>query len=376
MKSMPGIMIGIYRFLLRLYPGSFRDEFEEQMLLDFSDMAADAREKGRFSFAVFCLRELADLPRSLLTAHCTEGRMLKVLRSQPVNFGLRGAFGFGIGLAIIILVSSWGSRWLFSAFDPVLQNYSVWYWDTFHNERWIGLLDSAVSLLSYSITGIFFGLAFSLLAGVPRKRGRYFWAGSLAWFIPSLLSHIVLNGFGWSFFLNERQSNALGISISVLVGVFFGASIGFAESERKVSPRYLLGAVIGYPLATYLFIRSLFYFWLEITPWFFFSLMLWMAALIASLVVVALIVDRKMLWTMAGGVAGCLIFDRVATYIAYQFLHLPQFPLNMPMLQNKVIVYEISWAATEAIFGILLGLTLGLIFGYQRKNAQPQLGEG
>ena len=83
--------------------------------------------------------------------------------------------------------------------------------------------------------------------------------------------------------------------------------------------------------------------------------------------------DRKILWTMVGGVAGCFILDRIALYIAYQLLHLPQFPLNMPMLQNHYIVYEISWAVSQAIFGVLLGLTLGLIFGYQRKNVQSQL---
>ncbi len=372
---MKDIIIKIYRFLLRFYPGSFRREFEEQMLLDFSDIAVDAMEKGRFSFVLLCLRELVDFPFSLLMAHYQEERMFQVIRSRPVNYGLRGAFGFGIGFAIVILSSLWISRWLFSVFEPILTAYSVWYYQTFHNERWIWLLDSIVSLLSYAITGICFGLVFSLLAGAPRKRGKYFLAGSLAWLIPRLVAHVVSNGFGWSFFLSDSQSNALGISLSVLVGVFFGACIGFAESERSIPTRDWVGSVIGYPLATYLVIRLLFSLWLEITPWFFVFLMLWMVALIIGVIAAAMLIDRKMLWTMVGGVAGSLILSRVASYIAYQLLHLPQFPLNMPMLQKHYFVYEISWAAYEAIFGMLPGLVVGLIFGYQRKNNPLQLEE-
>jgi membrane associated rhomboid family serine protease len=83
--------------------------------------------------------------------------------------------------------------------------------------------------------------------------------------------------------------------------------------------------------------------------------------------------DRKALWTIAGGVAGYLVLRRVAFYIAYQFLQLPQFPLNTLVPQNESGVYEVSWAVSEAIFGVLLGLLLGLIFGYQRKNIpQPE----
>jgi hypothetical protein len=367
-------ILKVYNLLLRLYPGSFRREFEEQMLLDFSDMAADAREQGRFSFVLFCVRELIDFPLNLLMAHYKAGRMFKILRSQPINYGLRGAFSFGMGFAVITLASLWISRWLFSVFDPVLQSYSVWYWETFQNERWIGLLDSVVRLLSYSLTGIFFGLAFSLLAGERRKRGKYFLAGSLTWLIPSLVSHVISNSFGWSFFLREGQSNALGILLTVLVGAFLGGSIGFAESDRNISTRYLVGAVIGYPLATYLFIRLLFYLWLEITPWFFISLLLLMIIVITSVVIVAISIDRKMLWTMVGGAIGCLFLDRIAVYIAYQLLHLPQFPLNTFMTRGNQMMYEISWAASEAIFGVLFGLLMGLIFGYQRKMTQPQVG--
>src|SRR5215208_3246714 len=104
--------------------------------------------------------------------------MLNLLRSQPVNYGYRGAIGFGIGFATITLIGFWISRLLYSVFDPMLQNYSIWYWETFQNERWIWLLDNAVKLLSLALTGLFFGRLFALLAGDPQKRGKYLLAGS------------------------------------------------------------------------------------------------------------------------------------------------------------------------------------------------------
>lgn len=375
MNGLPEIILRIYGFLLRLYPRSFRSEFEEQMLLDFADMATDARTKGRFSFLIFSLHELIDFPFNLIRVHFQEGHMFQVFRSQPVNFGLRGALGFGVGFAVITLSSLWISRWLFPVFEPALTTYSVWYHQTFHNERWIGLLDNTMQLLSYVATGILFGLVFSLLAGTSRRRGKYFVAGSLVWLTPSLISHAVSDGFGWSYFLKDGQFTALGTSLAVLTGVFWGAGIGFAESDRKLATRYLVGAVIGYPLAMYLFVRLLFSLWLEITPWFFILLLLLMIVFIASVFAIAIWIDRKTLWAMVGGAAGCLVLDRVGVYIAYRLLHLPQFPLNTPMLQNHYLVYELSWAAYEAIFGMLLGLVLGLIFGYQKKNTRPQFEE-
>ena len=50
MTNILDLVIKIYHLLLHLYPSPFREEFEEQMLLDFSDMAADSRRKGTGNF--------------------------------------------------------------------------------------------------------------------------------------------------------------------------------------------------------------------------------------------------------------------------------------------------------------------------------------
>jgi hypothetical protein len=56
----------LYAALLRLYPRDFRDEFAEDMRLDFQEALADASSRGGLVALGVCLRELGDLPAALL----------------------------------------------------------------------------------------------------------------------------------------------------------------------------------------------------------------------------------------------------------------------------------------------------------------------
>ena len=51
-----------YRYLLRLYPTSFRAEFAAEMDEAFAEAIADAAQRGRGALARFCLRELRTWP--------------------------------------------------------------------------------------------------------------------------------------------------------------------------------------------------------------------------------------------------------------------------------------------------------------------------
>jgi hypothetical protein len=57
---------GLYAAMLRLYPRDFRDEFAQDMRLDFQEALADASSRGRFAVLGVCLRELGDFPAALL----------------------------------------------------------------------------------------------------------------------------------------------------------------------------------------------------------------------------------------------------------------------------------------------------------------------
>lgn len=59
------ILIHGYRWLIRLYPAEFRDEFGEEMLAVFSEALSEVRVKGFRLVVVRFLRELKDYPSSL-----------------------------------------------------------------------------------------------------------------------------------------------------------------------------------------------------------------------------------------------------------------------------------------------------------------------
>jgi hypothetical protein len=363
----------MYSFSLRLYPRSFRSEFEDEMLMDFMDMLRDVREKGRLPFILFCLRELVDFPLNLLRVHLKKGRVFKLLRIQPLNYGLRSAIGFGVGFAGITFLGWKISGLLFSAFDPLLQSYTIWYWETFQNQRWIWLFDNMLKGLSFVLTGILFGLLFALLAGDRRKRSNYLLAGALAWFIPNVMLTIMAGMFGWSFFLNEDQMNILGKLNLILAGMFYSTALVIAESENKESLRRLVIATILCPLGTYLYIKLLFYLWLEITAWFFPALMILMLILLSSMFIIPVRGDRRSFWIiMAGGVAYPLLFYGVS-YLIYS----PYSP-KMIMLRGEArfldyVDLTFNHAVSEAILGLCFGLLVGLFLGFKKMRELPSV---
>lgn len=376
MTRVVSILTKIYSQLLRLYPSSFRDEFVEEMLTDFSDMAKDASQKGIFSLTLFYLKEIADFPINLLRILWSESPVFKLLRSQPAKSGLRGAFGFGIGFAVTSIVGWKISHWLFSALDPALQSWSIWYYDTFRTEKGIFLFQDLLSLMFSAVMGIIFGLFFALILGNRTKFYRYMIATALGWTIPTTVSSVLGDSFGWPYFLSEGQMWILGYSQAILPGLFLSAAFIIAESDRKEPFRYLVAGAVIYPLGTFLFIKLLFSLWLEITPWFFISLMALMILLIGGVVAVAMLSNRDMLFVVLAGAIGYYVLNRAAFYVSYSLLQFPSAPMGVGITQEAFNVYQLYGTLNQAIFGALFGLVLGLILGYQRKNNPPQIAAG
>lgn len=65
----------VYALLVRLYPCSFRVEFEEEMHAVFADAVAEAAEQGGTSLTGVCLRELRDWPKTLLSEYWLSARI-------------------------------------------------------------------------------------------------------------------------------------------------------------------------------------------------------------------------------------------------------------------------------------------------------------
>jgi hypothetical protein len=368
MTGILGITIKIYRLLLRLYPSSFRSEFEEQMLMDFSDLAVDARQKGIYSLLMFCLHELFEFPINLLRIHLEESQISKVLALQPANYAWRSAIGFGVGFAAAA-VTIWAfSSWLFSTFDSRLQVLSVWIFDTFHNSEGMTLLVNILMLISSALTGLVFGFLFAFFSRHFTKYTKYLLAGSLGWFIPVAISSVLSYSFGWSLYLSTTQSYVLGIALNAIVGAFLGAISYIAESNHKKSLQVLAMGAILYPLVVYLYTRFLLYLWLEITPWFFPALMILMIGLLSSIFVLGRAGERKIPWAIIVGAIAYPIIDHAIYQFAYTILHLPTASSGEAITPNAFLLYETTWAGVQGFSGVLFGLLLGFIWGSQRKN--------
>ncbi len=70
-------VIRLYAILLRLYPCAFRDEFADEMYNVFANAVSEANARDLNSLATLCLRELRDLPLSILREHWRERRKME-----------------------------------------------------------------------------------------------------------------------------------------------------------------------------------------------------------------------------------------------------------------------------------------------------------
>lgn len=69
MNGIARLITCVYTLLVRLYPRTFRTEFEDEMRGVFADVVADAAVDGRKALIRILWRELGDFPGNLLTAH-------------------------------------------------------------------------------------------------------------------------------------------------------------------------------------------------------------------------------------------------------------------------------------------------------------------
>lgn len=96
-------VIRLYTILLRLYPRSFREEFAEEMYLVFLEAIKEADEQGGRAILTLVLREVRDLPSSILFANW-QARKGFIMQS-PVEIEKRmNALGILAGILPFILL--------------------------------------------------------------------------------------------------------------------------------------------------------------------------------------------------------------------------------------------------------------------------------
>ena len=357
MRSLLYTLKILYEILLRLYPRLFQEEFRGEMLSDFSDMAADAGRKGIFSLILFCLRELIDFPINLLRVHFEEGRIFKILRSQPVNHGLRSGLGFGIAFALTVPISIFVYNQLFFWLDSMELGPELSLW-----------IPGKLSALA---TGLILGASLALLFADRSQYSRYILVGMLGWFLSHLVGDIFMSFNLWGY-LTGIQFWIFDCMVLAFSGAIFGLIFVIVKSEQRLTMHLLtIGAVI-YLLFVYLSVKqffNLFIFNLFIfqAPWRFIDLIILMVILIASVFIIAgkISDSRKLLWVIVTGAVGSPA-TRLLLLLVGRLIY-PQ----MITLDTTTTHWDIS--ISNLIYGTLFGLFLGLGLGFQKKDSPQKI---
>jgi hypothetical protein len=379
MNSLLQIMIKVYRFLLHLYPGSFRSEFEEQMLLDFEDMAIDARKNGFSSLMTFGLQELVDFPINFLQTHMKAGSLRRAFRSQTVNYGLRGALGYGVVFGLAILISEFVILKLFIDSNSIIGNLQVLFFDWFHTEHGLELIGWLPNAIASLLSGLVLGVLFAVLFADRPKYGRYILVGMLGWFLHDAVTTILWYSANLNFFLGDRHTVYLSRMELVLSGVFLALIFIAAKSEKKAPVRLLVVGSFAFPLISYFYIRLLFKLSIIETPWMFIALMSLMVVYIGSIFMVISRsgLGRKAVLMM---VAGTLVYQ-LLPYILHTFLGwislLIPFPIippaGLPSGSTAAWQLYLRIALDQSIYGTVFGLIMGLMFGLFNKSKPQQV---
>jgi len=81
----------VYAVLMRLYPQTFRVEFEEEMQAVFAQALVEAAGRGGLSLVGLCLREIGDLAPVLVQEYWSEFRNRRLGQREKVAHQARHA---------------------------------------------------------------------------------------------------------------------------------------------------------------------------------------------------------------------------------------------------------------------------------------------
>ncbi|MGE5249123.1 MAG: hypothetical protein ACM3QS_02820 [Bacteroidota bacterium] len=245
MKGMSPALVRVYSLLLKFYPPGFRKRFGEEMLLDFSDRAADAREAGLLALLRFVLSEARDLPLSLLQMHLAEDIMAPNSGSKIARTMGRSALALGLALAVMQ-----SATFLFS---QVMQGQGWLFLLRIANSRgWAPDYNAAAQTL-LSFTGLLFGsvLAAPVLALLFSQAGRiqkYVVATILCWAVPLTLLRIA--GRLLQIKYPSTAGSIFSTAGSVILGLGFALLFRWILNVRKGTVLLLLAGVAGYYAAS------------------------------------------------------------------------------------------------------------------------------
>jgi hypothetical protein len=188
---------------------------------------------------VVFLRELRDLPMSLLNSYLGRKPMYKFLHSQPVKFAWRGAAGFGLSFILVNLAFQ-TLRDLFTRFEFnhnqafLLKPYQSWFL-------------AGNDLLTWIIASLIGGFILALFFSDRGRFVRFMLLATLCWCIPGLVNCSLTNSL--SFSSSEiLSSQVIYIAIEALTGAFLGIILEKLAGIRWEKILLILAGALLYPL--------------------------------------------------------------------------------------------------------------------------------
>jgi hypothetical protein len=237
MNFITGICKRIFGHMIHLYPAKFQYEYGEELQSDFDSLLEEARSISGWEFLAVCLRELRDLPINLLRTHFEEKWMYRILHSQSLRFGWKGALTFGLSFVVVNvldgLVNTALVRFAYFHFQVLLMENPA-------QQIWAPIFNMADNMISWMVASIVGGFLFAALFTGKYRFSRFAGLGIIGFLVPGL----IYRGLMFSAYINFPW---FSWAMEAISGLFLGGMIALlAEAHpRKIA---LVGAgAILYP---------------------------------------------------------------------------------------------------------------------------------
>lgn len=172
MKSFLGFLIHLFSILIRCYPRKFRKEFEREMEIVFKDSLNESAKDGMLPFLIVSLRELSNLPASILREfwYEIEIKETNMVTNGKVDLVSSIDEGAGVWDALIGVLPFL----LFGVASMLVRTELLFPYPYYY----LNYTFSYLAFYVIALSGLFFGL----IKGVPRWTYSYLgWSMVSAW---------------------------------------------------------------------------------------------------------------------------------------------------------------------------------------------------
>jgi hypothetical protein len=308
-----------------------------------------------------------DFPTNLLQAHLKEAGMTRIFRSEPVNYGLRGAVGFAATWFVAVFLEEF-IYWKFNSFSDAMAEFLF---NVFHIGQGVQLVSLISLLVTAPAIGLLFGIMLAILFADRSKYSRYIVVSMLCWVLGFAGTAICVKTFNMGLYLGARHAGYFMNMMTVLSTLFLALMFVVGRSDKKGPYRALIVAAFAYPLSLYYYIQLLFKIgWVE-TPVMFIALVVLVMMYIGSIFLIAIKCEDtpKIPWMFLLFVFGYFIVPGLTRLIYLHFFPMPVSLYSQPVDWQ----YTFLMALRFAIFEIPLGIFVGIALAFQKKNVTMKL---